>query len=250
MSADDLSDPTTTRDYFLRYEHVEIVLAAVEEADADAAAAFTDWDGLLHELQSAYDNFRLWKNIEESPTDIQLRKDAEEMAAAAKKLSQLLKKHLSDADRGHHLLKSLEVEAYSLLWSRQPLAISNGKEYLQNLSEDLCVFEQLTGRVRKKAAKAELRWFPRGPYGSGRASATAVLIAQILPAIFEHYFKKDFKIQRRRDDTFHGPSLRFVQATLSVMGVKDADGKDFSPAAIDKTHKRYKRRGDKVPRKS
>jgi hypothetical protein len=250
MSADDLSEPTTTRDYFLRYEHVETVLAAVKEADADATAAFTDWDGLLHELQSAYDNFRLWKNIEESPTDVQLRKDAEEMAAAAKKLSQLLKKHLSDADGGHHLLKSLEVEAYSLLWSRQPLAISNGKEYLQNLSEDLCVLEEITGRVRTKAAKAELRWLPRRPFGSGGASASAVLIARALPAIFKYFFKKDFKIQRRRDDTLHGPSLRFAQAALSIMGVKDADGKDFSPAAIQQTYRRYKRRGDKVPRKT
>lgn len=250
MSTDDLSQPTTTRDYFLSYEHVEIILAAVEEADADAAAAFTDWEGLLYELQSAYENFQLWKNIEGSPTDVQIRKDAEEMAIAAKKLSRLLKKHLSEADGGHHLLKSLEVEAYSLLWSRQPLAISDGKEYVQNLSEDLCVFEEITSRVRKKAAKAELRWFPRGPNRSGRASASAVLIARTLPAIFEHFFNKDFKIQRRRDDTFHGPSLRFVQATLSVMGVKDADGKDFPPVAIDKTHKRHKRRGDKVSRKT
>jgi hypothetical protein len=247
MSADDLSEPTTTRDYFLRYEHVESILAAVGKVDA---TAFTDWDGLLHELQSAYDSFRLWRNIERSPTDVQLAKDAEEMAAAAKKLSRLIKEHLSDGINAHHLIKSLEVEADTLLWANQPSAILDGRGYLQNLSEDLCVFEAIADRVHRKAAKADLRLLPRKPYGSGGASASANLIARTLPPIFEHFFGQEFKIRRRRDDTLNGPSLRFVQAALSVMEVKDADGKDFSPAAIQQTYKRYKRRGDKAPRKS
>jgi hypothetical protein len=247
MSTADPSNEPIARD-FLTYEHIGVILAAVGEEDA---ATFADWDGLLHDLQSAYYKLRVWRNIERSPTDMQLEKDAEEMAAAAKKLFRLLKRHLSEGSKPHHLLRSLEIEADALLWSSQPFSGFDGKLYIEEFCQDLSVFEEIAEKVQRKAAKDELRWLPsRKRSGSAMPSANAELIARALPAMFEHYFGQKFSIRRRRDDTLHGPSLRFVQAVLAVMDVKDADGKDFSPAAIRQTYKRYRLRGDKVPQKS
>jgi hypothetical protein len=59
-----------------------------------------------------------------------------------------------------------------------------------------------------------------------------ILIGWILPAIYEHHFKKKFGLSKDRARTICGPGFRFINACLQEFAITQENGQPYKPDGI------------------
>jgi hypothetical protein len=189
-----------------------------------------DYEALAAELRQAFRQYVTRQELErDDPTERQIRTDIESILSPAKRLHERLAEHEQSGDRVARLL-SEAMERKTQGRARGVWDPSDEQAWaLGKLQQGLAVCLSVTSELLEREENLALAW--RMP---GEPTANYWLMGKLSEIFTDFVGREPFGIARSGDGVPGGPGIRFVQEALEIAGVRNRDGRQYGPGAIEK----------------